>query len=71
MAARIITGTHRTAHSAPALLQTLQIDSLENRRTQHISSLVASILEGKTHPLLQEMFQSSPDGTTSNNLPKT
>ena len=65
IAARIITGAHRTAHSAP-LLQTLKLGSMDKRHTQHVSSLVTSILTGNSHPLMQELFHSLPDGTISN-----
>jgi len=47
--ARVISGAHRTAHSA-LLLHDLQLDSLAYRCNQHVSSLITSILAGKTHP---------------------
>jgi len=70
MGSRIITGAHRSAHSAP-LIQALQLDSLEVRRSQHICSLVDSILVGSHHPLLNEMFQVLEDGSiTSSQIPR-
>jgi Reverse transcriptase (RNA-dependent DNA polymerase) len=62
---RIICGVPRNAHSAP-LLESLQLDSLEDRRAAHVRSIVKSILDKNTHPALMKMFHCSEDGTIGN-----
>jgi hypothetical protein len=67
IASRIITGEPRSAHSAP-LLEALQLDSLENRRTSHISALVDSFITGNCHPIFQEMFIPQADGSVMKDM---
>ena len=65
MASRVICKAPRNTHSAP-LLETLKLDSLQDRRQDHIVRLVDSILAGDTHPALLDMFQQATDGSAVN-----
>ena len=55
IASRIICGAARNTHSAP-LLEALNLESLDKRRTDHIISLVDSIISENCHPALLNMF---------------
>jgi Reverse transcriptase (RNA-dependent DNA polymerase) len=61
IAARIICGAPRDAHSEP-LLQALRLDTLESRRKNHIIDLVRSIVQGDCHPALQNHLTVHSDG---------
>ena len=61
MAARIVAGAPRNAHSAP-LLSSLGLQSLESRREKHVLDLVRSILEQECHPALKDIFKVTEDG---------
>jgi len=54
-ASRIICGAAGNTHSAP-LLEALNLESLDKRRTDHIISLVDSIISENCHPALLNMF---------------
>jgi len=70
-AVRIITSSPRLAHSAP-LLAKLQMDSLENRRSQHTTNFIHKILEGKCHPAIRDLFHKIDDTSIGCNFsPKT
>ena len=60
-AARIIHGLPRDAHAAP-LLEALQLQSLESRRTDHVAKIVSSVLDGTCHPALKDLFKTGADG---------
>ena len=63
VASRIILQLPRDTHAAP-LLQKLHLDSLDDRRSSHVISLVNDIINGKVHPALLNMFAVASDGTT-------
>ena len=65
MGARIILRAPRNAHAAP-LLQTLRLDTLENRRNEHIVKLVQSCMSDSCHPAFRGMFERQPDGSAAN-----
>ena len=62
IAARIIHGVPRDAHSEP-LLRALRLEPLEERRTNHIVALVNSILAENCHPAFNNLFTVQLDGT--------
>ena len=55
IASRIITSSEPRSHSAP-LLELLELDSLETRRLAHVASVVASVLEDRSHPFFTVFF---------------
>jgi len=55
-AARIIYNVPRDAHSAPLLLE-LGLDSLEDRRDQHMLRIINSIMSGHCHPALRNSLE--------------
>jgi len=61
ISARIICGVPRDAHSAP-LLESLNLESLESRRTKHVVNIVESIIDGDCHPALKDIFTVRADG---------
>ena len=61
LSARIICGVPRDAHSAP-LLQSLHLESLESRHTNHIVKIVESIMFGDCHPALKDILTVRSDG---------
>jgi len=65
MAARVIMGAARNAHSAP-LLSSLNLDSLESRRRRHVYQLVEAMIAGESHPALNRMFEVLDDGGVGN-----
>jgi len=65
IASRVVCAVPRDAHAAP-LLKTLQLDSLESRRTRHVISIVHSILSGDCHPALKRMFEITSEGRVKN-----
>jgi Reverse transcriptase (RNA-dependent DNA polymerase) len=67
IASRIICGVPRDAHSAPLML-TLQLEPLEKRRSEHITNLANSMITGRCHPALRNVFTLLADGTISNDL---
>jgi Reverse transcriptase (RNA-dependent DNA polymerase) len=67
MAARVISGVPRNAHSAP-LLANLKLEPLSDRRSNHAISLAKSFLSGECHPALKEMFRSTLDGRIDNDI---
>jgi len=54
----------RNTHSAP-LLEALNLESLDKRRTDHIISLVDSIILEGCHPALLNMFTVLQNGNVS------
>ena len=56
IAARVILGLPRDAHAAP-LLEVLKLPSLEQRRNDHILSLVQASIMGHSHPSLAKLFR--------------
>ena len=64
IASRIICGAARNTHSAP-LLEALNLESLDKRRTDHIISLVDSIISENCHPALLNMFTVLQNGKVS------
>jgi hypothetical protein len=67
IAARIICGVPRDAHSAPLLLA-LELDPLADRRNAHVVKLVKPILEDTSHPALKGLFRVEEDGSVTNDL---
>jgi len=65
MGARIILRAPRNAHAAP-LMQTLRLDTLENRRNNHIIELVEACMSDAPHPAFKGMFERQPDGSAAN-----
>ena len=61
MAARIVCGVPRQAHSAP-LLEALNLQTLASRRTKHILDLVNSILQEECHPAFRDFFRVDGEG---------
>jgi hypothetical protein len=71
MAARVITGSPRLAHSDP-LLQKLGLDPLSSRRDTHLSGIVSKILLKKCHPALSDLLIRTDSGeVTSDFTPRT
>jgi len=62
---RVICGAARNAHSAP-LLEALNLDSLDRRRSEHTRVLVNSFITGDCHPAMRDMFTVSSDGKVLN-----
>lgn len=65
MAARIICRKPRNTHSAP-LLDQLRLDSLQDRREEHIIALVKQLLGDTCPPALSGMFTKTELGNVSN-----
>src|SRR6266568_4626462 len=65
IASRVVCAVPRDAHAAP-LLQALQLESLEARRTRHVVSIVQSVLSGDCHPALKHMFETNSEGRVEN-----
>ena len=65
MAARIICRKPRNTHSAP-LLDKLQLDSLQERRAEHIVAIVNQLLGDTCPPALRDMFTKTELGHISN-----
>ena len=61
-AARIILGAPRLAHSAP-LIEQLGLQSLEERRMDHVFNIVRSIIEGNCHPAIRNYFSTVTNGS--------
>ena len=64
-AARIICSAPRDTHAAP-LLALLQLEPLEERRTNRVIKVVESIISGDAHPALLNMFSETDTGEISN-----
>ncbi len=65
ISSRVICSAPRDAHAAP-LLQSLNLEPLDERRNAHISSIVRSILLGNCHPALKNMFRYTTEGKAAN-----
>ena len=61
MASRIISYAPRNAHSAP-LLEALGLESLHERRMEHVINIVRKSLEKKCHPSFVSLFLEGDDG---------
>jgi len=61
VAARIICHAPKLTHAAP-LLESLELETMESRRADHIRTLVESFLSGNCHPAMRDIFIRKQDG---------
>jgi Reverse transcriptase (RNA-dependent DNA polymerase)/Endonuclease-reverse transcriptase len=66
ISSRIIMHAPRNAHSATLQLS-LNLETLEKRRHDHIIALIRSCVSGKCHPTFRDKFVLCPDETVMNN----
>jgi len=66
-AARTILQLPRDAHAAP-LLESLSLESLDERRNKHVLSVIQKILSGHCHPAIADFFELQSDESVSTSI---